>query len=176
MLRRWRLARSRIQALRLPEAAPFELLRGLQVLVSRLEKKHESLKTRMSICRLESSVQLGQPKGVDIILEQIDKELRMLAADEATKANAAGHHDDPTARKGLGKGKEKGKGKSSSDRSQTVCPFLTKPGGCTFGDRCHYKHPDATNLAWHQIRRGRQHLIQRSSANACFTTVKVAVS
>ena len=145
VLRRWRLARSRIQALGLPEAAPFELLRGLQVLVSRLEKKHESLKTRMSICRLESSVQLGQPKGVDIILEQIDKELRMLAADEATKANAAGHHDDPTAHKGLGKGKEKGKGKSSSDRSQIVCPFLSKPGGCTFGDRCHYKHPDATN-------------------------------
>ncbi|OLP88022.1 hypothetical protein AK812_SmicGene30703 [Symbiodinium microadriaticum] len=147
VLRRWRLARSRIQALGLPEAAPFELWRGLQVLVSRLEKKHESLKTRMSICRLQSSVQLGQPKGVgvDIILEQIDKELCMLAADEATKANAAGHHDDPTAHKGLGKGKEKGKGKSSSDLSQTVCPFLSKPGGCTFGDRCHYKHPDATS-------------------------------
>ena len=97
----------------------------------------------MSICRLESSVQLGQPRGVDIILEQIDKELRTVAADEATKANAAGHHDDPTAHKGLGK--EKGKGKGSSDRSQRVCPFLSKPGGCTFGDRCHYKHPDATN-------------------------------
>ena len=66
----------------------------------------------------------------------------MLAADAATKAHAAGQQDDPTAHKGLGKGKA---GKGSADRSETVCPFLSKQGGCTFGDRCRCKHPDATN-------------------------------
>ena len=142
-LRRWRLARSRVQSLGLPSAAPFELLKGLYTLVSRLEKKHDALRTRLSICRLEPAVQLGHERGVEIVLEQIDRELRLIAADEATKANASGH-SDPFANKGLAKGNDKGKGKGGDkgDKKKQVCPFLSKPGGCTFGDRCFYKHPE----------------------------------
>ena len=80
IIRRWKLARARIQTLGLPEIAPFELLRGLQNLVSRLEKRHESLRTRMSICRLDASVQLGQTRGVDLVLDNLEKELRLISA------------------------------------------------------------------------------------------------
>ena len=58
-----------------PEAAPFELLKGLQTLIARLEKKHDSLRTRMSLCRLDTSIQLGKAQGVELMLENIEKEL-----------------------------------------------------------------------------------------------------
>ena len=142
-LRRWRLARSRVQTLGLPAAAPFEMLKGLYALVNRLEKKHDALRTRLSICKLDTAVQLGTDRGVEIVLEQIERELRLIAADETTKSNAAGPGDLLVANKGLTKGNDKGKGKGSEkgDKKKQVCPFLSKPGGCTFGDRCFYKHP-----------------------------------
>ena len=150
VLRRWKLARSRIQSLGLPEAAPFELLKGLQTLIARLEKKHDSLRTRMSLCRLDTSIQLGKAQGVELMLENIEKELRLLSADEYSKSNTSGEHEISLANKGKGKG-FKGKGKDGTkgvkgqeDKKKIPCPFLQK-GSCSFGDRCYYKHPDASH-------------------------------
>ena len=158
VIRRWKLARARIQTLGLPEIAPFELLRGLQNLVSRLEKRHESLRTRMSICRLDASVQLGQTRGVDLVLDNLEKELRLISANEYAK-NRTSDEGDSVAHKGKGdkgkgdggKGSGGGKGKDAQskgktltleERKKTPCPYLQK-GSCSFGDRCHYKHSPA---------------------------------
>ena len=34
--------------------------------------------------------------------------------------------------------------KGSKDKKKILCPFLQK-GCCSFGDRCYYKHPDASH-------------------------------
>ena len=138
VLRRWKLAKARVQALGLPEAAPFEMIKGLQTLVRNLERRHDSLRTRLALARLTPAVQLGQPTGVDVLVEAIEMEVRQLAADEVTRGHQ--NQGESVAAKGKGKGKGKGKDKGG-DKSTIPCPFLKGPSGCKFGDRCHYKHP-----------------------------------
>ena len=139
-LRRWRIA------LNLPPAAPSEALKSLYSLIRNLERKHDALRTRMSLAKLAPQVQHPTEEGVTGIADMIEKGLRQAASDEQTKANKTTNSDalDPTASKGKGKGKQ---GKSMEDKYKTkqVCPFLNGPRGCTFGDRCHYKHPDKPN-------------------------------
>ena len=55
-LRRWRLAKNRIASLALPD------VRGIQKMLKNLEKKHDSLRTRLSLVRIHADVQLARPK------------------------------------------------------------------------------------------------------------------
>ena len=144
ILRRWRLAKNRISSLALPEVPAYEQIKGILTLLKTLERRHDSLRTRLSLVRLNPDIVLGKPSGVNFLLESVEQELRRLAADETTKSNMGAL--EPTVAKGKG---DKGSGKGLSEqrkleeRKNTLCPFMAKPGGCTFGDRCHYKHGTA---------------------------------
>ena len=86
-IRRWKLARLRAAALNLPSTAPSEAMRALCTLVKHIEKRSDSLRTRMSLIKLSPDIQRPTELGVQMILETLDKELRQLAADEQLKAN-----------------------------------------------------------------------------------------
>ena len=79
-----------------------------------------------------------------LLLETVEQELRRLAADETTKGHLG--QNDATVAKGKG---DKGSGKGLTDakklveRKNTLSPFMSKPDGCSFGDRCHYRHDKA---------------------------------
>ena len=132
MLRRWRLARQRALALRLPAADPSEELRSISNLVKPLERKHDSLR----LLRIQPAVTQATTTGVELVLECTGAELRTLAADEHVKINKRAVVDDVQV--AAFNGRVKGKGKT--DKKNQVCPFLAKPGGCTFGDNA---NPDA---------------------------------
>ena len=132
------LAKARVQALGFPEAAPSEMMKRLQTLVRNLERRHDSLRTRLALARLTPAVQLGHSTRVDVLVEAIEMEVRQLAADEATRGHQ--NQGESVAAKGKGKGKGRGKDKGG-DKSTIPCPFLKGPSGCKSGDRCHYKHP-----------------------------------
>ena len=133
LIRRWKLAKQRIASLGLPEPACFEQLKGIGVLLGRLEKKHEQLRMRLALLRLNPDVQMGKPGAVETILDNCDQQLRQIAADETSKEG--GNSDSIiVATKGTSKGLSK------EDKKKITCPFLAKPGGCSFGDRCHYSH------------------------------------
>ncbi|CAE7437070.1 RE1 [Symbiodinium sp. CCMP2592] len=133
LIRRWKLAKQRIASLGLPEPACFEQLKGIGVLLGRLEKKHEQLRMRLALLRLNPDVQMGKPGAVETILDNCDQQLRQIAADETSKEG--GNSESIIA---VTKGT--GKGLSKEDKKKITCPFLAKPGGCSFGDRCHYSH------------------------------------
>ena len=133
LIRRWKLAKQRIASLGLPEPACFEQLKGIGVLLGRLEKRHEQLRMRLALLRLQPEVQLGKPAAVETLLDNCDQQLRQIAADETSKEG--GNNESIIA---VTKGT--GKGLSREDKKKITCPFLAKPGGCSFGDRCHYSH------------------------------------
>ena len=129
----------------LPPAAPSVALKSLYNLIRHLERKNEALKKRLSIAKLSPQVQFPTTAGVDGITDIIEKELRQAAADEQTKANKnSSEATDPAANKGKGKGKSK-QGKYMEEKKNQLCLFLNGPRGCTFGDKCHYKHPGKSN-------------------------------
>ena len=125
----------------LPEVPAYEQIKGILTLLKTLERKHDSLRTRLSLAKIHPDIHLGKPSGVTLLLESVEQELRRLAADEVTKGHLG--QSDSTVAKGKG---DKGSGKGLTDtrklqeRKNTLCPFMAKPGGCTFGDRCYYKH------------------------------------
>ena len=133
LIRRWKLAKQRIASLGLPEPACFEQLKGIGVLLGRLEKKHEQLRMRLALLRLNPDVQMGKPGAVETILDNCDQQLRQIAADETSK-EGVNSESIIAATKGTSKGLSK------EDKKKITCPFLAKPGGCSFGDRCHYSH------------------------------------
>ena len=119
-----------------------ETLNSLYTLIRNLERKHDAFRTRLSLAKQAPQVQHPTDAGVAGIADMIEKERRQAAADEQTKANKS--HGDalgPTANKGKGK-----QGKTREDKKDQVCPFFSGSKGCTFGDRCHYKHPDKQPL------------------------------
>ena len=93
-------------------------------MIKTLEKKYDSLRTRMSLVRILSDVQLGRPQGVVALLDTVETELRQLAADEMSR-DLAKDDDSSIAAKGKGKDKggkgkdkgSKGKGKEKEGRS-----------------------------------------------------------
>ena len=112
-------------------------------LLRTLEKRHDALKTRLALVRIHPDVQLGQPGGVTHLLDAVvEQELRRLSADETTKDNL-NQLAEPFAAKGKG---DKGAGKGAPGpktleaRRHVPCPYMDKPGGCSFGDKCHYRH------------------------------------
>ena len=141
VLRRWRLAKSRVSALSLPEIPAYEQVKGIMTLLKTLEKRYDALKTRLALVRIHPDIQLGKPNGVTHLLDSVEQELRRLSADETTKDNLNQLHE-PTVSKGKGD-KGTGKGltapKNVEAQRHVPCPYL-EPGGCSFGDRCHYKH------------------------------------
>ena len=142
ILRRWRLAKNRVSALALPEIPAYEQVKGIMTLLRTLEKRHDALKTRLALVRIHPDVQLGKPGGVTHLLDAVEQELRRLSADETTKDNL-NQVAEPFAAKGKG---DKGAGKGAPGpktleaRRHVPCPYMDKPGGCSFGDRCHYRH------------------------------------
>ena len=166
IIRKWRTARARAAALGLPATAPSEAMRSLSSLTRPLEKKLDSLCTRLSIMKLAH--------GVTMILNTLENELRQASADETVRLNKqqSTSEDVPTAAKGKGKGKEadkgkgkgKGKGKeskgkqgktnngsagagsggkseSSDRRKELPCHFHWSPAGC-YRKSCPYSHAE----------------------------------
>ena len=121
------MAKQRIASLGLPEPACFEQLKGIGVLLGRLEKRHEQLRMRLALLRLQPEVQLGKPGAVETLLDNCDQQLRQIAADETSKEG--GNNESIIA---VTKGT--GKGLSREDKKK----ITAKPGGSSFGDRCHY--------------------------------------
>ncbi|OLP84290.1 Copia protein [Symbiodinium microadriaticum] len=169
MLRRWRLAKSRVASLSLPEIPAYEQIKGIQAMIKTLEKKYDSLRTRMSLVRILPDVQLGRPQGVVTLLDTVETELRQLAADEMSR-DLAKDDDSSIAAKGKGKdkggkgkdkgskgkGKEKegkssakqGKGDSSSQndsatdqRKNKACMWFWTENGC-YRKNCPYSHDE----------------------------------
>ena len=97
MLRRWRLAKSRVASLSLPEIPAYEQIKGIQAMIKTLEKKYDSLRT---LVRILPDVQLGRPQGVVILLDTVEAELRQLAADEMSR-DLAKEDDSSIAAKGI---------------------------------------------------------------------------
>ena len=142
VLRRWRLAKNRVSALALPEIPAYEQVKGIMTMLRTLERKYDALKTRLALVRIHPDIQLGKPSGITHLLDTVEQELRRLSADETTKDNL-NQVNEPMIAKGKGD-KGTGKGhpgpKTVEARRHVLCPCLDKPGGCSFGDRCHYKH------------------------------------
>ena len=116
MLRRWRLAKSRVASLSLPEIPAYEQIKGIQAMIKTLEKRYDSLRTRMSLVRILPDVQLGRPQGVVTLLDTVDAELRQLAADEMSRDLAK---EDDSSIVAKGKGKDKGgKGKDKGSKGK----------------------------------------------------------
>ena len=121
VLRRWRLARSRAVALALPQVAPFEELGALGTLALNLEKRHDRLRTMLSLLRTRPEIIRPTPEGVDSMINLLDQQFQLLLADEHVKTGRRDRDDelDPSAKKGKGKdGKGKGKGKDSTSKDE----------------------------------------------------------
>ena len=158
VLRRWRLARSRAIALALPQVAPFEELGALGTLAQNLEKRHDRLRTMLSLLRTRPEIIRPTPEGVDMMISLLDQQFQLLHADEQVKTSRRGQEDDldPTAKKGKGKdgkGKgSKGTGKDSAPKGdKQECMAWKSTGKCRFGDRCRFTHgnpllPEALRL------------------------------
>ncbi|CAE7837310.1 unnamed protein product [Symbiodinium sp. CCMP2592] len=135
VLRRWRLARSRAIALALPQVAPFEELGALGTLAQTLEKRHDRLRTMLSLLRTRPEIIRPTPEGVDMMISLLDQQFQLLHADEQVKTSRGrGQEDDldPTAKKGKGKdGKGKGKGSKGTGKdsgSKDVKQECIEPG------------------------------------------------
>ena len=124
IIRKWRTARARAAAFGLPATAPSEAMRSLSSLTRTLERKLDSLRTRLSIMKLAPEIQFPTENGVTMILNTLENELRQASADETVRLNKqqSTSEDVPTAAKGKGKGKEadkgKGKGKGKGKESK----------------------------------------------------------
>ena len=117
IIRKWRTARARAAALGLPATAPSEAMRSLSSLTRTLERKLDSLRTRLSIMKLAPEIQFPTENGVTMILNTLENELRQASADETVRLNkqqAGSSEEVPTAAKGKGKGKEADKGRGKS--------------------------------------------------------------
>eukprot|EP00439_Symbiodinium_sp_Y106_P015395 s10409_g2.t1 len=99
-------------------------MRSLSSLTRTLERKLDSLRTRLSIMKLAPEIQFPTENGVTMILNTLENELRQASADETVRLNKqqSNSEDVPTAAKGKGKGKEadkgKGKGKGKGKESK----------------------------------------------------------
>ena len=82
-LRRWCTARALAAALHLPPAAPSEALKSLYTLIRNLERKHDALRTHMSLAKPALQVQYPTEEGVTNIADMIEKELCQAAGKEA---------------------------------------------------------------------------------------------
>ena len=130
LLRRWRLAKNRIAPLALPDVPAYEQINGIQKLLRTLEKKYDSLRTRLSLIRIHPDVQLGRPQGVNMALEAVEQELRQIAADEMARSNV-GNENSTQGNQAKGsdqKGKDKGKGKGKQAEAKGNPPKETPKG------------------------------------------------
>ena len=129
LLRRWRLAKSRIASLALPDVPAYEQISGIQKMLKNLEKQYDSLRTRLSLVRIHADVQLARPQGVTIVLEAVEQELRQIAADEMARSNAGDTANQPNGNQAKGdpKGKDKGKSKVREKARQLMAKDNEKP-------------------------------------------------
>ena len=102
LLRRWRLAKSRVASLALPDVPAYEQISGIQKMLKNLEKGYDSLRTRLSLVRIHADVQLVRPQGVTIVLEAVEQELRQIAADEMARSNAGDTANQPNGNQAKG--------------------------------------------------------------------------
>ena len=70
LLRRWRLAKSRIASLALLDVPAYEQISGIQKMLKNLEKQYDSLRTRLSLVRIHADVQLARPQGKSKVREK----------------------------------------------------------------------------------------------------------
>ena len=64
-------SKSRVASLSLPEIPAYEQIKGIQAMIKTLEKKYDSMRTRMSLVRILPDVQLGRPQGVVTLLDTV---------------------------------------------------------------------------------------------------------
>ena len=138
LLRCWRLAKNRIASLKLPEIPAYEQIRGIQTLLKNLERKHDSIRTRLSLVRLHPDIHLARPQGVVMMLDAVEQELRQIAADEMTKDNLSNNSDavinqGKSGDQGKGKGEGKGKGKAEGKGKQANAGAPNPPKGTPKG-------------------------------------------
>ena len=131
VLRRWRLARTRLGQLNVPSVAPSEEARALGALIKSLEKKYATLQTRMSLLRLTGNVQRPTAEGIQAMINAIEQELRPFAAEESLRAaktvDASGSRATADQTPPL-------------KASKGLCHFWNTPGGCTRGRDCPFAH------------------------------------
>ncbi|CAE7437089.1 RE1 [Symbiodinium sp. CCMP2592] len=129
VLRRWRLARSRAMALALPQVAPFEELGALGTLALNLEKRHDRLRTMLSLLRTRPELIRPTSEGVDMMINLLDQQFQLLHADEQVKVGRGRGQDDdldPTAKKGKGKDVKT----SASGASESLVGATAKASAC----------------------------------------------
>ena len=119
-------------------------LGALGTLALNLEKRHDRLRTMLSLLRTRPEIILSTPEGVDSMINLLDQQFQLLLADEHVKTGRRDRDDelDPSAKKGKGKdGKGKGKGKDSTSKAEKKeCIVWKNTGKCKFGDRCRFVH------------------------------------
>eukprot|EP00439_Symbiodinium_sp_Y106_P037262 s4362_g4.t1 len=96
--------------------------------------KLHSLRTRLSIMKLAPEVQFPIEKGLGMMLDTLENELRQASADETLRLNKrqSASEDVPTAAKGKGKGKEAGKTKGKESKGKQG---KTESGGAPSEER-----------------------------------------
>ena len=121
--------------------APFEELGVLGTLALNLEKRHDRLRTMLSLLRTRPEIIRPTSEGVDMMINLLDQQFQLLHADEQVKMSRGRGQDDdldPTAKKGKGKdGKGKGgkgTGKDSASKGdKQECMAWKNTGKCRFG-------------------------------------------
>ena len=131
VLRRWKLARTRLSQLNIPSVAPSEEARALGALIKSLERKYATLQTRMSLLRLTGNVQRPTAEGVQAMMNAIEQELRPFAAEECLRAAKTAEASGSRATADQATPPKASKG---------VCHFWNTPGGCTRGRDCPFTH------------------------------------
>ena len=138
LFRRYRLALRRLVQLNMPEVAPSEQLKALQMMTRTLERKYTAFHMRMNLLRLfpESSTRPTK-EGVERYFTTAEQQVLELTADEASKADRrmgaasdAGSTAINTASTSSQQPSKKG-----------ICYFYKKPGGCLRKD-CPYLHSE----------------------------------
>ena len=119
-------------SLKLPEIPAYEQIRGIQTMLKAFERKHDGIRTRLSLVRLHADIQLARPQSAVMMLDAVEQELRQIAADEMTKENLSnttnavinqgksGEKGQPKRRKGEGRGR--GEGRESRQMQETRTP------------------------------------------------------
>ena len=115
-----------------------------------LERKHDGIRTRLSLVRLHADIQLARPQSAVMMLDAVEQELRQIAADEMAKENLSnttnavinqgksGEKGQLKRRKGEGRGR--GEGRESRQMQETRTPPKKAPEGKAKPDR-----PDGTD-------------------------------
>ena len=138
LFRRYRLALRRLVQLNMPEVAPSEQLKALQMMTRTLERKYPAFHMRLNLLRLfpESSTRPTK-EGVERYFTTAEQQVLELTADEASRADRrmgaapdAGNTAINTASTSSQQPPKKG-----------MCYFYKKPGGCLRKD-CPFLHSE----------------------------------